>query len=748
MGNVAGTDGETRKGRYVGFSDEESTTIAVRILRFLRIRYNVLAIFFSIFGVLIFLSTALLQLGPAPDILTEEVRTGASREQIIKAPRGNIVDRFGVPLAVSENINVLYLCDAGLDNDRLNAMLLELSTYLESHGVAYIDPLSDYLQIQPFRFVRSEDETIAWQTNRNTFNLVEPVTDRAGDFRDKKYAKTDPEIFFNYLRYTLFDIDPTYAAADVYRILRFRYAIYQNRWSFSNGKPIEIARGIDDSVIKVLEEQNYRFTGILSGVESERRYLPDARLLGHVIGYMGAISSSEFDELKESGYTINDMVGKSGVEQFAERYLHGSDGSRPYNILTARGDDETYFPDSAGKAPVSGNDIMLTIDLELQRIAVESLKRNIDFIKKNPKDQNKGDADSGAVVMIDVHTGETLVMASYPSFDPNDFILSRYDDEREARMVQDLTNTKDKPMLNRAIMEIYAPGSTFKPITALSALEQGVNTNISCHGTEMIAEWKFRCLEYPARGHGALNLTRGMATSCNIYFHKLGVATGINNMDKWMKLFGLGEYTGIDLPGEEKGYRSNRETKKLLRQSVYDQLWLPADTAQTAIGQFDNKYTILQLARYTAALSNGMLVTPHVIKEITRYDGTLLMKGGEPPVKLPVQDSTLESVKKAMIAVSKDREGTARNVFGSFPITIASKTGTAETGNEDRSSSNALFICYAPADNPQVAIAQIVEKGVWGSNTMGIAKDLLSAYFDLDETVPYEMVEFDLGYHP
>lgn len=695
------------------------------------------------FGILIFISTAVLQFRPSSELITEAVTSGDSREQVIKAPRGNIYDRYGIPLAVSENINVLYLCEAGLDDKALNSMLLDLALYLEENNVKYTDLLSDYLQTSPLKFVLNDDETMAWQTDRNTFNLAEPPAGKRIGFNDKKYAKPDPEAFFNYMKYMLFNIDTSYSIEDSLRIMRLRYAIYLDRWNFLNGKPIEISRGVDDNLIKVLEEQNYRFTGILSGVESERRYLPDAKYLGHVIGYMGAISSSEFDRLKESGYNINDKVGKSGVEQFAERYLHGIDGKRPYNVLTARGDDEIYFADSTGKAPISGNDIMLTIDLELQKVAVNSLKKNIDFIKNNPRDKNKGDADSGAVVMLDVKTGETLVMTSYPSFDPNDFIMAQYDEASNDRMVEALTNTKDKPMLNRAIMEIYAPGSTFKPITAVSAVEEGVNTNIACHGTEMIAEWKFRCLEYPTRGHGDLNLTRGLATSCNIYFHKLGVATGINKMDKWMKLFGLGEYTGIDLPGEEKGFRSNRDTKKLLRQNIYDQTWFPADTAQTAIGQFDNKYTILQLARYAAALSNGLLVTPHVIKEVARYDGTVLLEGGSDPVKLPVKASTLEAVKKGMIAVSKDKQGTARKVFGDFEITIACKTGTAETGNEDKSSSNALFICYAPADNPQVAIAQIVEKGVWGSNTMAIAKDLLTAYFGLDETVEYETVLYD-----
>ena len=722
------------------YENSEKSGLIKRALLFMKSRFAIISVLFLVFGFFILINTMLLQLNPASGVGIGQSTLGVSRERVVKAPRGNIYDRYGVPLAVSQNINVLYICNANLENDKFNSMILDLALFLESKQIPYINTISDYISINPFKFLKSDAEILSWQTNKNIFNLKSSNAGKLITYDDIKFAKTDAQEFFNYLRYTLFDIDESISIEDCYRIIRIRYQIYLDSWAFKNGKPVEIARDVNDSVITILEEQNFRFTGILSGVESERRYLPDAKYLGHVIGYMGAISSKQYDELQSSGYTMNDSVGKSGVESYAERYLKGMNGIRPYNILTAQGEKETYFSETIGKAPVAGNDIMLTIDMNLQKIAMESLKKNIDFIKNNPKDKNKGDADSGAVVMLDVKTGETLVMASYPSFDPNNFVMAQYDEASKAQMIADLLNTKDKPMLNRAIMEIYAPGSTFKPITALAALEEGVSTNIHCGGSEIIGEWPFKCLEFPVRGHGDLNLTRGMATSCNIYFHKLGVATGIDKLNIWMKMVGLGEYSGIDLPGEEKGYRSSREVKKLLRQNPSDQIWFPADTAQTAIGQFDNKYTVIQLARYVSAVSNGLLVTPHVIKEISRSDGTILKSGGNEPVILPIKKTTIEAIRNAMVAVAQDREGTASAVFQKFPIKIACKTGTAETGNEDKSSSNALFICYAPADDPQVAIAQIIEKGVWGSNTMGVAKDLLTSYFGVDTTFQFETI--------
>ncbi len=711
---------------------EEKTSFFKKAAVFFRERNNILSLFFILFGVAVFVTTSILQFDPAGEMLAEAMVSGSAREQTVKAQRGDIYDRYGVPLAITESINIISICEAGLDNDQLNSMLSDITGLFEEEGITYTDPLSDYISPDGKSFRKSVEEIIYWQTNRNVFALRQPDPDGSAVYSDTVYAKTDPVEFFNYLKITLFGINEDMANEDAYRVMRIRFAIFLDRWAYRNGKPVEIARGVPDTLVHYIEEQSFRFTGILSSEQYERRYLPDAFYASHIIGYMGAISAFEYDELKDSGYLVNDMVGKSGVEKYAERYLRGTDGRKPYNILTARGENEVYFPYDSGKNPLPGNNIMLTIDLELQKTAYNALKENIEYIKSNPKDKNKGDADSGAVVMIKVDTGEILAMVSYPGFDPSDFVMAAYDEDSNKRMIEALTNTKDKPMLNRAIMEIYAPGSTFKPMTAVAALEEGVDTRQYCRGTEMIGEWRFRCLEYPTRGHGLLDLTRGLATSCNIYFHKLGVETGINALDKWVKAFGLGEYTGIDLPGEEKGYRSNRETKRLLRQSVYDQLWLPADTAQTAIGQFENKYTITQLARYVSALASGNLITPHVIKEITRPDGSILVGENNTASEIPVSEKTLEAVKKGMIAVSQDREGTARGVFGKFPIRIACKTGTAETGHEDRSSSNALFICYAPADDPQVAIAQIVEKGVWGSNTMGIARDLLIKYFDLE----------------
>jgi len=685
-------------------------------------------------GVLIFATTASLQLTPTAGVEIGST-TGVSQQRVVKATRGDIYDRTGQPLAVSSTILDLSVAYAGLDSASLNAMLLDLAQMLEARGETYDDGLADHFTVGPAKFVGTDADTAVWQTDKSLFGLKAAPTGTVVSYYDKTYVKTDPYVFYRYLRETLFQIDAKYNDADAYRIMRLRYVIFKNSWAFRTGTPIQVSTDVQSTTVHFLEEQNFRFRGVLSSTESRRVYLPDAKYASHVIGYVGAISAKQYDELSAVGYSPNEIVGQTGIEAYAERYLHGVDGVEPYNVWTSAGAAGIFFSEAAGRASVSGYDVRLTLDMRLQKVAIDSLVKNIEYIKQKQDSKSKNDADSGAVVMMDVRTGEILAMASYPYYDPNDFANAGSDPAAAKRVAAYLADTKDKPMLNRAIMENYAPGSTFKPITAIAALESGTitpTTVVHDPGTVDIGGWTFHCLEYPLHGHGDLVLTRGMATSCNIFFQLIGSWTGIDQIDAWGARFGLGEYTGVDLPGEVRGIRASKEMKKRLRMNPEDQVWFPADTAQTAIGQFDNSFTILQLCRYTAALANGgYLVTPHVIKEIVRSDGSILVPETLAKTKIDVSDANLAAIRTAMKAVVTDRQGTGRAAFKGFPIAVACKTGTAETGLEDKSSSNALFICYAPADNPQVAIAQIVEKGVWGSNTAGISRDLLTAYFGL-----------------
>lgn len=705
-----------------------------RFLRALRSRYLFVSLVYVACGLLVLSTTAGIQLAPSAGIEVGILR-GVAREQVIPAPRGEIVDRYGVPLAYNEAYTTLSLCHAGLANEDLNRVLLRIALLLESRGESYDNDLGRYLAVSPVRFATGEDDVFLWQQDANLLNLDPAPAGVVPDAAERRYVKTDAGMLFAYLRDTLFQVDPSLEEEDAFRVMRLRWRIFRESWAYRSGRPLEFAPDVGVRTVVDVEERNDLYKGILVTTRYRRRYTGEAAWAGHVVGYIGAISASQYDEWKGVGYLPTDLVGQVGVEAFAERYLKGQDGLRPYNIMTGQEDQGVFLSLDAGRAPVPGGRAILTLDMRLQKVAMDSMARTIEAIllKQDPK--SKGDADSGALVMMDVRDGAILALLSYPGFSPDDFVRAASDPDAYTRMMKALGDTKDKPLLNRAIMENYTPGSTFKPLTAVAALETGAVTArqvIRDTGTIDIGGWIFRCLEYPTRGHGNLSLTRAMATSCNVYFHQAGFLAKIDNIDRWGREFGLGELSGIDLPGEVRGVRASRETKKRLRASPYDQVWFPADTAQTAIGQFDNSFTILQLARYAAGLATGRLVTPHVLSGIEAADGTRIRTGGGPSIPIPVQESTLAAIRTAMVAVAADREGTAHETFLDFPIPVACKTGTAETGFEDISSSNALFICYAPADNPQVAIAQIVEKGVWGSNTAGIARDLLEAYFGLE----------------
>ena len=285
-------------------------------------------------------------------------------------------------------------------------------------------------------------------------------------------------------------------------------------------------------------------------------------------------------------------------------------------------------------------------------------------------------------------------------------------------------------MFKCTIDVICTRGFVYKPLTAIAALEEGAitpDTVIYDRGYTEQGGMKFRCLGV----HNSVNLRKGLAVSCNVYFHEIGVKVGIDKIDKWAKLFGLGELTGVEIPAEEaRGVRANRESKMERRNDV----WRPADTAQAAIGQFDNMFTPIQIANYVSTLANGgKRYKPYLIKSVKKYDGSIVMETKPEYETVPISKETLAAINDGMIQVSTSMEGTAAAYFKDFPFTVASKTGTPETGLEAQGkSSNGLFIAYAPAEKPEIAVAVVVEHGVWGSYSVPIGKDVLREYFGLN----------------
>jgi penicillin-binding protein 2 len=738
-----------------GTVEKHGNTTAVR--SFFTSRYAIIGMILCTFGVIILAMTASLQFSDIKNHIVTSSE-GVSRQYTVSAPRGNITDCNGVMLASTEEVNTLMIADAGMSDEDFNAMLLDLSYLFDKYNVVPVADLPDYLTIEPYAFQKTADEITAWQVSKNLFSLKEPTTDSVVTYTDK-FVKSDPQIFFLFLR-NQFNIDKSYSEEDAYRIMQIRYQIFEDNWAYTTGTPVKIATDVPQELINYLLEQNYKYMGIVPGKDYRRVYSPQAEISSHVIGYVGKISQESFAKLSNMGYSLDDIIGQIGMEYQMERYLHGQSGTKAYNIWTTKGDTGSFFPENIGTDPVPGANVTLTIDTRLQKVAMDALKDYIAAAAAAEVADPKGyaTASAGAVVALDVKTGEIKAMISYPNYDPSDFVLAMEGDAQAKEQVKyylGLGDYKkqtdlDKPLFDRAIQAQYAPGSTFKMVTAVAALETGIITPESntyvCKSPIYIGGWLFKCHEFPnGPGHGPLTLTRALAVSCNIYFQLLGVDTGIDAIDKWGKTLGLGELTGVDLPGEITGIRASRETKRLLNEKVEDKTWFPADTAQSAIGQFDNCFTILQLARYTAALATNTLVTPHVIKNVTAEDGTVLYSGSTKVTPLNIKQSTLDAIRTSMKAVITDSEGTANKYLSDFPVTLACKTGTAETGFEyiRKEYSNGLFVCYAPADNPQIAIAIVVEKGEWGASTTIIARKLLLAYFGLADPANTNEVDSD-----
>ncbi|MCX7711361.1 MAG: penicillin-binding protein 2 [Clostridia bacterium] len=690
------------------------------MLEKLKDRYVIISISFILIAALMVAKLVDLQVinGKKND---QESQLKLVRERSIVAKRGDIVDRNGIPIAVSRLGFTVQMIKAKMKDDQLNEMLLKLVNIIEKNNDTYYKSLSKYLMINPAAFgssiANSQKELEKWKKEM----AIKP---------SDVEQMSSPENTFKYMR-SKFKIAESYSDEDAYKIMCIRYEMLIR--GCTNINPIYVAKDVSRESVAEIEERHDEFPGVTTSTEPVRRYV-DAQTEAHVIGYVRGISGEEYNNLKDEGYKMTDVIGKSGIELAAEKYLKGKDGLK--TIEEDRWGKQTG--ELGGNPAIPGNDVVLTLDTKLQKVAMESLKREVENIRAKGGKGNWGDANAGAAVAIDVNSGEVLAMASYPSYDPSAF-LEGADNKEAQKYIASLFDPKneDRPALNRAVQGTYIPGSIFKPITAVAGLEDGgysPESIIYDPGSKVIADWKFTCLEVKLGlgAHGPLKLDRAMATSCNIYFHEMGYNTGIDNIDKWAKRFGLGELTGIDIPNEAKGTRANKEYKKKAFKDDKD--WYGANTAMAAIGQLYHSFTPIQLANYMSTFANGgKKYKPHLIKRVVKYDGSTVMEATPEYEQLPVKPETINAIKPGLIAVTEGAEGTAKDIFKGLP-TVAGKTGTPETGNEAKHSSNALFICYAPADNPKIAVVVVIERGVWGANAAPVARDILSEYFDLNKT--------------
>lgn len=633
----------------------------------------------------------------------------------VDAPRGNIYDRNGILLATTRKSYKVQMVNIDNPQEERNAMYLELVNLFMENGDTYTNTFGRYLSypIDWGPALSGEDAGADRKSWINTIAIRKSDRDRLNT----------PQEVFDYLRNERFEIDESYTDEEAYKIMIIRYETFSFGLSYIT--PSVIAEDCCEETVEVIEARYLDFPGVTTEETYFREYV-NAEEASHILGYVRAISEEEYAVMKDQGYSNDDIIGKIGIEQAAEGYLRGVDGIREVYI-----DADGVVREYSYTEPIPGNDVYLTIDYTFQQKCVEILKEEIEKIKAEKDDiKNFGDAEAGSVVVLNAKTGETLAMANYPNYD-NSIFLEPSSNQEAQQAIVDLFNDATSPSLNRATQGLYPVGSTFKPITALAALSAHVTDDsreIRCNGFLVINNHTHSCMGY----HGNISLQSAIAKSCNVYFQQIAVETGIEDIDAWAKKFGLGEKTGIEI-NEYAGYRSNPDTMKIKETDIYHQ-WTDSDTAQTAIGQLYTLFTPIQLARYAAALGNGgVLNVPYLIGSVQTADGTSVLDNAginAAAEKIDVAASALASVKSGMVQMVLESD-VAREAFAAFPEGfVAAKTGTPETGMEAfGQSSHSVLICYAPADDPEIAVSIVIEHGARGANALPIAGRIFEEYF-------------------
>lgn len=488
--------------------------------------------------------------------------------------------------------------------------------------------------------------------------------------------------------------------AELARLLKLDPALVARKVKTQSRRPYAPARlavDVDRALVARLEDRRSKLPGLSIWEDSKRSY--PAATAAHVLGYVGEITEAQLDRLRDAGYRLGDWLGQGGVEAEYDSVVKGVDGGKQVRI-NASGHELGVLSQTL---PRPGDNLVLSIDEGLQKVAEQALGE-----------------EAGAVVALDPRNGEVLALVSKPDYDPSMF-AGRVD----PKAWRDLITDERHPMNDRAVQGLYPPGSVFKIITAIAALEEKVirpDETLNCYGIFWISTWPYRC--WKEIGHGAIAMERAITESCDIYFYQLGLRLKVEALARWTRAFGFGEPTGIDLPGEQAGLVPDPAWKQA-REGLP---WFPGNTVMMSIGQGYMLATPLQLAVAVAAVANGgRRVTPHLLLRVTSPDGELVREPKAPaPVDLNLDPDALHLVRRGMEGAVQERRGTAwrARVDG---LSVAGKTGTAQNPHGE---DHAAFVCFAPVESPRVAIAIIVENGGEGGLTAApIAKKMLEYLF-------------------
>lgn len=637
--------------------------------------------------------------------LARSIRT-ITQEETVEASRGVITDRSGREMVSSRSSYNLTFDSSALDEgEDENEAILRLVKLCQSQGVAWVDNLP-ITKTAPFSYTfTSLTELNETQRNRFTAFLrdqleVVPEDTTAEDITADYLSSLglSAHALVERLRQE-FKVPVTFSLNEARSVIGVQYELSIRK--LMNTTAYAMVEDIDTQMISLLNDGDY--AGAKITASSVREY--NTTYAAHILGTVTPIWAEEYDALKEQGYSGNDRIGRSGVEAAFEQYLKGTDGKR---IVSTNADGKItgeYYE----KAPQPGNTVELTIDLSLQQAVESALAEAVADMNAEDGDESRG---AGAAV-IQVGTGEVLALASYPTYDP-----AAYN-----RDYNSLLANPANPLLNRATQGAYVPASTLKPLVAVAALETGATT--PSEKIKDTGKWYYPgdpnswlwCWNHS--GHGWVNATTAITNSCNYYFATMGYRMGMDTLREYLTAFGLGQSTGIEI-GDRAGTLPENPPGE--NQAPW-----------AAFGQGNQLYTPLQLANYVATLvSGGKHCQPHLLKAVKSYDNTQILAVGDstPTNVVEMKDSTLQAVKEGMLGYTQPG-GQVYSYFKDCVVTAGAKTGTAQLGGG--TTNNGVFVCFAPYDDPQIAVSIVIEHGNAGAALASTAVKILNAYFTADE---------------
>lgn len=652
---------------------------------------------------------------------SNNISTYSTWESVVAA-RGEILDRNGNVLVTNRaSYNLTFTNFVLFNSDDPNGSLRKLVHMLWDRGIDYVEHLPVTME-KPYEYTLDELDSI-WRGYFKAF-----LEDR----------ELDPDMSAAQLMKQLraaYRIPDDWEDWEVRMVVGIRYELSLRNVVGSLPAYILVEDVSSDDLTAILE---LSVPGLSVQTSTVRYYATE--YAAHILGTMGLMSPEQYAVYKEQGYPMDAYVGQTGLEAAFEEYLHGINGAK----ITELDADGNVISEYYEKEPVAGSNVETTIDINIQKAMEDALERTILELRANGVGTYKEgtDAEGGAAVAIDVRTGEILACASYPTFD-----LATY-----RRDYNKLQETEFGPLNNRALELPKAPGSVFKMVVTIAGINDGAITSVTPIEDKGIYtkydDYQPMCLIYSRRGatHGIIDVRQALMVSCNYYFYETGIRTGAEAIDQVAKALGLGEPTGVELP-EDEGRRSNAETKaKLYKDDPANSGWYDADTLQLSIGQGENRFTPLQLVNYVATLANrGTRYRATFLNRVISSDYQKLLVESKPEVMSTcyISDDAYKAYTEGMRMAVNRSGGTVYSYLRDYPVNVAAKTGTAQHGAGG--SDNASFVCYAPYEDPQIAIAVFVEKGGEGGYLSNVAKAVMDVYFAQVEQENTEIVKENVG---